>query len=271
MSPIQFALSEIEAIIPREILLRAFTPPSYSKYQRPTYSPNSIEDRIRAEVIDKRIRNYVNLQGAQEIVISLTDLPIHREDSNLGWWCHIPKTKTKGRRIIAVSSLVTGYMSNTGFVGSQFAQYGKDVYHQGVNEIMNNARPLELNATAAVYLIDENTIYCEDMRQFGQSWLRCTVESDEEFSFLTGNFLAPFAELCVLACKAYIYRTLSIALDKGQIESGVEVGSYREWVDRYSDAEEQFQDFLKEKWRKIQRMADKVKRHNHLKLITSPL
>lgn len=278
MSPIQYALSEIAYAINPKILQMAFTPPERFRFQQTIVNNNTIEDRIRDKVIDGRVRNLINLRGSQEIVISLSGLPLIQEENSVGWHCHIPLHLTNGRRIVGVRSLYMGLGTNAmGVVNTATMMgygngmgCGKDLNLQMAEELMKNNSPLALNHTNAVYLVDENTIYCEDVIIQGGMMLRCTVESDEEFSFLTGPYKRPFAKLCVLATKAYIYNELDIKVDQGQMISGTEVGRIREWIDKYSDAEELLQEFIDTEWTKIQIMADKPKRHNYLKLLTSP-
>lgn len=277
MSPIQYALSEINNVIPKELLKRAFSPPSRFDAFTRGRTPNMIEDRIRSEVIDNRIRNLINLKGSQEIQISLAGLEIITDNNGLGWYCHIPKTLTQGRRIVSVRSIYMGPqilgmgISNMHNFGPVVGRCKDDMYLQMGRELMDNNAPMNLTHTNAVYLIEENTIYCEDRMIHGGLYLRCNVEADEEFGFLTGAYLRPFAELCVLATKAYIYKTLDITMDKGAIESGAEVGKIREWLDKYSDAEEQLQEYIQTTWLKVQGMADKVKRYNYLHMITGGL
>lgn len=277
MTPIQFALMEVNSIIPREILELSFKPKQIFQYSHNQYNPYSIDDRIRTEVIDARIRPRINLIGSKEIVIPLEGLQQRKEDNNVGWTMHIPKDRTGGRRITEVSYVIMGYTGlaamSTGTYGANAMIQGQstDMYHQATKEMMENARPLNLTGTANVDLIAENTIYCEDYFTFGSLYLRCKIDSDEEFSWIQGDSVAYFAQLVVLATKAYIYRNVDISLDKGRIEAGQDIGRFREIIDGYSDAQEMYNEFIDEKWKRIQRMSDTTKRRAMLRLRSLPL
>ena len=46
-------------------------------------------------------------------------------------------------------------------------------------------------------------------------------------------------------------------MDKGRLEGGAELGRFREVIDSYSDAEEQYQDYLLNTWQKVAFMNDR--------------
>lgn len=277
MTPIQFALMEIHHVIPKEVLDLVFIPMSRYRLTKTRNMTTTVDQMIIDKIIEGRIRQYIDAQGAQEVTIPLDGLRINVEGSQ-AWSCHIPKNMTQGRRITSVLGIHINYLAGP-MGGNQgvFTQFGvgvantstqhfeqPDLYTRAAGMILNANRPVELNYTANVYLIDENTIYCEDRMPTSPLALRCKLASDSEFSFIQGGNIPIFAQLVLYATQAYIYREASIRIDKAPMEAGIEVGTLKEWVDKYSDAEENFQSFIREKWRKIQRMSDKVARINHL-------
>lgn len=278
MTPIQFALAEIRDEIPEEILKIAFTPKT--KYQsRKIFTPATIEQQILDKVINGKVRRHIDIQGAQEIVIPLNGLARQYTD-NQAWYCHIPKSMTKGRRIISVIGV---FLSAEGWGGGMGAlAHGGQLLGQGfynnaqgncqnsgamintIADVVNSYGPTEMNYTANVYLVEENTIFCEDNISLTNLALRCKISSDEEFSFIQGGYIRHFSKLCLLATKAWIFKNTIVEMDKAYIEGGVEVGRIKEIIDGYSDANQEFDDFIQEKWRKIQRMTDKPRRMNYL-------
>lgn len=284
MSPIQFALAEIRDTIPAKILEICFTPKTKYRLARQKFMSTTIEQQILDKVINGRVRRYVNSRGAQEITIPLNGLP--RQDVGYqAWTMHIPKSLTKGRTITHAISVHVGMMGFTG--GSTFgsittfgmgvsttnynnsANAGMDVNTQGAKAIYEANKPIELNYTANVYLIDENTIYCEDRMAQSNLELRCKVASDEEFSFIQGAHVQVFAKLCRLATEAYIYNNLDVDLDEAYLEGGVDIGKIRERVDQYSDSDDEFIELAEGRWKKIQHMADKPRRLNYLNSLIS--
>lgn len=288
MSPIQFALSEIRDEIPEEVLELAFIPKTKYKLARQKFMSTSVEQQILEKVINGKVRRHIDAQGAQEITVDLNGLQREKVGPQ-AWIMHIPKSRTKGRSITSVLGVHIGLYSNSNVdgaapyfgmgVSSSFLSgngsntgCNNNAQVRAVNDLLQTYAPVEMNYTANVYLVDENTIYCEDNMSVFNLVLRCKVASDSEFSFIQGAYVRHFAKLCILATKAWIYKNLNVKLDKAHIEGGVEVSKIREIVDDYRDASEQFNEFIQEKWRKIQRMTDKPRRMNYINaLITKGL
>lgn len=278
MSPVQFAIAEIRSVIPDEILELAFIPKTKYKLSRSRFTPKSIDSQIYFSVINERVRRHVDSQGAKQITIPLSGLKFEEVEMGNGqaWTCHIPKRLTGGRTITHVISVHVGMVgTGAGFLGggsvSQFGlgvstrstnnACGNDIHLASAREIIDASKPMDMNFTSNVYLIDENTIMVEDRMPISNLELRCQVSSDEEFSFIQGAHVAVFAELCLLATQAYIYKKLSIVSDKAILDGGMDLGSVKEWIDKFADSNEQFNELVKGRWAKIQKMSDKP-RHN---------
>lgn len=282
MSPVQFAIAEIRSVIPDEILELAFLPKTRYKLMQSRFTPKSIDSQIYHLVINERVRRHVDIQGAKQVSINLSGLKF--EDVNLGgsqaWVCHIPKSRTGGRTITHVISVHVAMLGTMGgYLGSTTTQFGigvntrvsgnrcgEDMHIKAANALMDASKPMELNFTPNVYLIDENTIMVEDRIPLSNLELRCQVSSDEEFSFIQGAHIQVFAELCLLATQAYIYKKLSIASDKAILDGGMDLGVAKEWIDRFADSNEQFNELVKGRWAKVQKMSDKVRRNHFLKM-----
>lgn len=281
MTPIQFALAEIRDTIPEELLTMAFSPKMrYRTLKQKRFSTNTVESQIIDLVINGRVRRYIDSQGAQEVDIPLEGLNIENIGTN-AWTCHIPKTRTKGRRITNAISVHIAYnntIGNLGLIGASGISThtnlgpscGKSDTTRMVDRIVKHNQPMTTTWSADVYLIDENTIFCEDRMVAGNLSLKCMIAADEEFSFIHGTYIQDFAELCLLATKAYIAKNLRITADKAYLESGMELGTIKEYIDSYADADEQFKEFVKERWRKIQRLSDKPRSMRYLDMITAP-
>lgn len=286
MSPVQFAIAEIRAVIPDEILELAFLPKTRYRLAKSRFTPKSIDSQIYHQVINERIRRHVDIQGAKQITINLSNVPF--EEVNVGgsqaWVCHIPKKLTGGRTITHVISVHVGLMGTAnGYLGGSATQFGigvntrslnhscgNDINLQAARALMDANKPMDMNYTSNVYLIDENTIMVEDRIPLSNIELRCQVSSDEEFSFIQGAHIQVFAELCLLATQAYIYKKLSIASDKAILDGGMDLGVAKEWIDKFADSNEQFNELVKGKWAKIQKMSDKP-RYNHWLNMKVPL
>jgi hypothetical protein len=53
-----------------------------------------------------------------------------------------------------------------------------------------------------------------------------------------------------------IYNTYTVQLDIGELRGGQNLGKIKEIIDSYADAEQNYEDYLKEKWAKIAIMND---------------
>jgi hypothetical protein len=88
-------------------------------------------------------------------------------------------------------------------------------------------------------------------------FLRCLLAYDASMSQIQIGSILDFTELAVLGTKAYIYNAYKVPLDEGKVKGGFELGSFREIVESYSDAREQYNEYLRTIWRKVAYMNDR--------------
>jgi len=242
MNTIGYALSHINFSIPNEILTLAF------KDERDIATKiSSIDELITEYVIRKRVIVDSNIVGGIETTVDFSRCTINRLDQ-LYFIVKVPKELTGGKTIRSVKSLVamTHYgsmlpMLNTG------------------SSLLNTANIMKASLDSANFiqtsrmeLIAENTILIHDPSinlEFGM--LHCTVENDADMNNLQEPYKLAFAELCILAVKAYIYNRKVIMLDKGYIYGGYELNAVKEIIDSYSTANEEYMVYLNDKWRKM--------------------
>ena len=254
---INHALSFIRRKIPKEILDIVFSPRLSENNRRYRFNASSIDAQIREKVIDGIVMQDTNNFGIKEVLVPIGDLP--REPvSSFGL--------QDGRSITSPLSVTISPYGTQGALptGSVPGTWGNAVTACGVNayttvarDIMTGNAPLPLNQTAHVHLIGENTIYVEDAMPMSNLSLRCLVNSDPELTWLNPAYYLIFGQLCVWACKGYIYNNYSIALDEGQIKFGVNINQFKNLVDGYSDAFDNYEQMIEEKWRKVMVMNDK--------------
>lgn len=267
MNPITKALSEIAFRIPRDILIEVFTPKQYMWRDQPI----NYEEQIRNIVIRSRVMVDCDLVGGTEAFISLSDVPQqHTDVDRLITVYHIPKHKTQGRSITSVLSLsyVTAgasvYMNNA----LNFDPCSVTDPLMAGRAMMDNMSSLPIPSTAKVQLIGENTVMVKDSIVAPSTGiLRCILANDENFSHLQVRSIPYFCRLCELATKSYIYNQYIITLDRGRLEGGAEIGRFREVIDSYSDAEEMYQEYLMNTWRKVAFMNDRESFERFTKLM----
>mgnify|MGYP000028114719 FL=1 len=252
--PIEKALDEIYQEIPEEILELAFKP----KFDFIWHGQVNIPAMIREEIIDKRVRQDLNNRGASEFTIPLTGLAAEYVD-NYTLIYRIPLALTQGREISSCLYVSFGRLGNWGggYGPSNSnllmnGDHGRSVVTDALSNLTSAFSPIPKVSTSNVRLIATNTILINDVVPMsGDLFLRCMLAGDTELSFITPPYYDMFAEFVVLATKAYVYRKLNISLDMGQLIGGQSLGRIREVVDSYSDAEQSYKDFRKEKLGKL--------------------
>ena len=262
MNPITKAASEIMFTIPREILAEVFQPKNY----RFRDNPVATEEQIINTVIRSRVLVDCNMVGGNEVLISIDGLPSQEVD-RFSTVYQIPKDRTQGRTINSVLSL--------SFISTAAAkQFSQNLMFKpcsitpeliGGQAAMNAMTPQPVPSSAKVELVGENMVLIRELSMLsGIGILRCILDNDENLTNIQQRSIVYFCRLCVLAVKSYIYNQYSITLDKGRVIGGFEIGKFREFVDNWSDAEQQYQEYLTTTWAKVAFIND---RESHERLI----
>lgn len=258
MNPISKALADLKFRIPTEILIEVFAPKSY----RWIDSTIGYEEQIKNLVIRQKVLVDCDLVGGNEVTISLAGVPMQYLDTGrLSSVYRIPKDRTQGRSITSVLSIayISGNEGPLLGAGMAFNNCSVTDTLMAGKAVMDAASTVPLVSTAKVQLIGENTVLVTDSSYMpGVGLLRCLLANDENLSHLQLRSYPKFSKLVELAVKSYIYNNYSIALDTGKIVGGYEIGKFREIVDSYADAEQMYEDYLKEVWQKVLFMNDRT-------------
>lgn len=257
MNALQKALDEIKFRIPPHVLNETFKSRTQSWRDRDM----SIDESILNKVIRPRVVVDTNIVGGIEMYIPLYGAEIQQVD-NYTYVLRIPKELTQNRTILSALSIsyfnsntMGAYGGSSSYLGGQACS--KNDVLGAANAVFDSFSSAPVTGTAQLRLVGENTIHVIDRGFFIQSaFLRCIVESDRELSNLQVRTYLAFSKLCELAVKSYIYNNMTITIDMAFLEGGRELGSFKTTVESYSDAEQMYQDFLKEKWGKINFMND---------------
>lgn len=263
MNPITKALSDIHHRIPRKVLEEAFVS-RRGLNNLGWRSPVSVDYRIREEVIDSRVIPDCNLVGGTETTIPLGNVtPQYLPEYKTVY--RIPLSVTNNRKISRIYHIMHGSAAAPG-LGHGMAYDGNDLLgvaqgllatHQAIPNVSN----------AHVQLIGENTILVHDQMPSSPSlYAQVMLESDSEFSHLSKASIPAFSKLVEYAVKSYIFNALVLEIDEGFLSGGRDLGRFREIVDGYADAEELYQTFFDERWRKIMLMSDPEARSRHLRM-----
>lgn len=266
MNPITYALNNLRMHIPIEVLEKTFFGLNPSRFVTPT----SLDSIIRDQVIDAKVLVDCNLIGSEEVYVPLQNLPATRVD-NFTTIYNIPKSLTQGRSITSALSVAYGFGSPIGanMSGGNMGLRNSSSLLDAASGVMMSQAPIPDVSTAYVTLIGENTIMIQDTVALpGNIALRCKIESDANFSQLSGPAYMQFAELVLLATKAFIYVKNQIPMDRAYLSGGQDLNAYRNIIDSYSDAAVNYNDYFRTVWRKVSILDSYQSKRRHLGLIT---
>lgn len=282
MTPILYALNRIKREIPPQILSTFFTPRHYGQNRRDAFMPGNIENLIIEKVINGIVRPDCDVAGVLETTIPLSGINPEVVDTDK-YLLHIPKSHTNGREITSAIALIYYGVNSVLTNGGVVAQGLSAPYTTGsstnttynlmqsttlnpVRTLANTNQPMTATETTNVEIVDGNTVLVRDFLYPNQnSYLRCILSHDREFSSLPPAAWNNFGKLCVYACKMYIYNYYIIDIDSAELSGGSELGKFKDIVESYSEAAELYNEFYNDVWRKVQFMADGTRYSNYIK------
>lgn len=261
MNPITKALDEIKFRIPKEILEQVFFRPE----QRQCGVVLSLDTRIRESILEPRVFEDINIHGGTEAFISM-DLPVRTEQADpYTVIYHIPDEVVQNRPIVQVYSVhfaVLGYQ-NAGMA----LHYTESPLAAETRKVLDNAMRVPPAATSYLNIIAHNTIMVRYVYlPYRNAFMRVRLGNDNALSHIRPQAYSEFAKLCVLAVKAYIYNTMIVPMDQGQLSGGQMLGVFREKISEYSDADEMYLEALR-RFKKISVMNDPEANRRHLRSI----
>lgn len=261
MNAIDKALQEIRATIPLPILQRAFIN-TVEHYQQLSISLDSV---IRDQVIAQRVWTDCSLQGAQQLLIPFRELRPTQPDA-YSFIYRIPKSMTNGRSIMSVLDVVyyvaqglVAYGGSYSMVNSLTTSCENSPILQAGKALRDVDGNIAQISTANAQVIGENVIFINDNSGLVVAGgAHVMLAHDDQFSNIKPTLYPQFSKLCVLATKAWIFNNLEIIIDRNEVWSGMAVGKFKEIVDRYSSAEDMYQEFKETTWVKAQKANDYV-------------
>lgn len=270
MDIIRNSIAEVKRRINKHVLDKAFVKRDFS-YRFTNQS--SVDDQILTMVIRPRVLVDCNILGGVMAMIPLDGLPVDKPN-HVTTIIHIPKTRTNNKSIISVSN-VNYYDLGVSGLYSGAAGYGyNSSIDMGENTAAMNAAlgimasldRIPITSTSDTQLVAENTIMIKDVFAMPPSAvLRCTLENDDQLSNIQPRSYHDFFQLVEFAVKAHIYNELIVDIDMGELQGGQTLGIFKQIVEGYADAEQNYQDKLKA-WMAISIMNDTPAFHRFIKL-----
>lgn len=263
MSIITEAIRKLHFDIPEEILEEAFID---SKYYRSNNIIN-IDAIIREKVINPRVLVDTNMVSGREIVIPLDGLQYSTLDT-FNLIIRIPKKLTQGSTIAQILDVSMGNMY--GLTVGMIQTTPQSPYLQASNKLVDSATPVPIVSNSNIEIIGENVIMLKGFTSLPPYLqLRCMIEHDSEMSNISPRYFEAFYDLVLFAVKNYCYMRLAIKIGQARLSGGRELGVFKDILDTYSDAGENYRSHLKEVWQKVSMLADPLTRQRYHKLIAA--
>lgn len=260
MDAIGYALKEIRAKIPLQILSQGL------KLKEDIDEEGfSLDGKIVHRIIKEEVMMRTKMLDGIEMLIPLNTVK-PRFDRYRNAVFTIPKEMTLGRDIIAVRGVSTVPLDgNNGYVGdmSFLANYGLGTninscergteVGRAAAKVYNSHRSAPIDYNHRTSLIGPNMIKVQALQNFYTVNLAVNVlvEQDGEMNHLQPASYIHFAKLCVMKAKAILYNNLIIEIDMGKLDGGQELGAFARILESYETADEEFDMFLNDQWKRV--------------------
>jgi hypothetical protein len=233
----------------------------------------NVDHQIEMLVIRPRVLQDCNLVGGTSDFVEIGDLPYDKPDA-ISTIIRIPKSRTQGRSIVSALnvSFLNYAQAGTWFGGGSYYNVGVEANDTGVlaqleSSIMRANDKIPVVSTSEVTLIADNVIMIRDLLTSpGNMFLRCIIENDSNLNNISPRSYPAFAQLVEYAVKSYVYNTMIVTMDQNALQGGFELGVIKSVIEGYSDSEQNYKDYLNQKWRAIAMMNDTIQYGRYLKL-----
>lgn len=274
MSAIDFAVADIFEEIPEEILIETL---NLGESRTSKYA-TSLEFKLINKVIKSIVLRDTKILNGVERVVSLAGLKGEFDDYNCVTY-HIPPDRVDDREIIAVRSVApvplmlsdngNGVMPN---LGTSFGGEGRrcdrpSMLQRAANKVKRSNDLTNVQLNVITNIVGYNTVEIQGMRYFNNMNLgiRCLIAYDDKLSTLQPPSFIHFANMCVMATKAYIYKELIVKMGIGKLDFGEELGVFTSIVEGYADQREAYKEFRNDAWKRVMKHNDAGYLNRHLK------
>lgn len=207
----------------------------------------SLDERIAIKVVRPRVLRDCNLVSGIAAKIEVNKCKIDYIPHRLEHIIYVPHSITGGKSILSVLELISNVIYTNALPGLNLLSTTNTAA-----KMYNNMASHSVIQTSKLELIGENTVLVTDPSiVVFNSVLRCTLAYDKNMSSLNPRAYVAFGKLVILAVKAYIHNTISIQLDQGYIYGGHELSSITDVVSNYSEANEQYYEYLNGEFRRV--------------------
>lgn len=242
MNAFNFMLNAIHKKIPKEILDIGFTLPQFDIYTK-------IDERIMQNVFRERLLLDMNIASKEPFSVPLTSCnTIKQTDTTLV--ISVPKKYTGNRTIVSVHNISPDGYGVYGNIDHPTDVVDSPILNSAV-KMLNGTNDTYISQTSRVSLIGENTVLIEENLWVSEGlYLHGTVANDANLVNIDASYYKDLAHMAVLLTKAEIYNNTIINMERGAIGTGHSHEYIREIISGYADADEMYEQYFDEKWRK---------------------
>lgn len=273
MNALIYAINEITHVIPHELLQAAFTIDDSPE----TVNLNTVDDKILRKLLRKRVLIDMNITGGIETIIPLNSVqPSFYEYFYTIY--QIPPEMTMNKEIVSALNIMlmpgSGVFGQGNLGGNSFGNIGymnENPVMNVANRIGSAASPSGVLSNAHLEIVGYNTILIyANFRVLTNFGLRVLLENDSNLNNIQPRSYKDVSMACVLACKAYIYNKLIIPVNSGYLASGQDLGMFKSILESYSEAEADYNTFLRERLGAVLFMNDTTRHNRFLSSMINP-
>ena len=273
MNALIYAINEITHVIPHELLQAAFTIDDSPE----TVNLNTVDDKILRKLLRKRVLIDMNITGGIETIIPLNNVqPSFYEYFYTIY--QIPPELTMNKEIVSALNIMlmpgSGVFGQGNLGGNSFGNIGymnENPVMNVANRIGSAASPSGVLSNAHLEIVGYNTILIyANFRVLTNFGLRVLLENDSNLNNIQPRSYKDVSMACVLACKAYIYNKLIIPVNSGYLASGQDLGMFKSILESYSEAEADYNTFLRERLGAVLFMNDTTRHNRFLSSMINP-
>lgn len=223
-------------------------------------APITLENKILNWVIKERVIKDMNLFHGEEIMIDLSNVDAYSSNDYARIY-NIPPELTNFREIMSVNHV-------------SYVPFGQIIGHRGgsnlamvpmvtndlvtaSSQVMNSVSAVPNMSTARCDLVGYNIVRITDRQRLQNAYvLNCYVTNDNYLSNIPPRAYPKFADACILAVKAYLYNQLVILMGEHYLQRGQELGIFKQVVEKWETAAEDYRLFLEEQWNVVSYIID---------------
>jgi len=271
-NPIDLAICHVVNNIPPQILEVALRTAN-KRYNE----ENHLAAFISEHIIDGRVRKEINISGGHVKTIALRSEWIERSRSEHAGFAgddgpytlyRIPPEFRDNMPISNVLSIQYPYNTYLGGgVGDLNLGTGGYNMNEMIQEVLNSYTLSTPRNHPVCRVLAGDLIKLTPSQYANQNWLLTVrINYDSAMTSLHAAAIPVFQELCLQAMRQWCYTNLYIDIDRAYMETGVDIGTFKEVLQSYSDAGQLYKEEMI-KWRGVAQMDPSVRmRYIHYQL-----